>query len=53
MKYKFGDWVITKDNLIGIVVEIYTFDNTYFVKLNNGNGMLYKEDQLTEWHGAC
>ena len=52
MKYKFGDWVITNNGDIGIVVEIYTYDQRYFVKLTNGDGRLYFENELTEWHGA-
>ncbi len=51
MKYKYGDSVITKDGYIGIIVEVQTLTEQYFVKFNGG-GRMYKEDELKEWHGA-
>jgi len=52
MNYKFGTWVITSDNTIGIIVEIRKETLDYFVKFSNGNGKLYTEQQLKEWHGC-
>lgn len=50
MEYKLEDWVITKNNDIGIIDRI-CFDG-YIVKLNNGKYGFYTDNQLTEWHGC-
>jgi len=50
MKYKFGDWVITVDNKIGMVRQ-HIYADEYFVIFEKG-GMVYKESELKEWHGA-
>jgi len=45
--YKFGTWVKTADGM-GIIIEVREWEQVYFVKLENGNGRLYREDQIKE-----
>jgi hypothetical protein len=52
MKYKFGDWIITNDNQVGIVVEVRLESKDYFIKFQNGSGKLYFENEIKEWHGC-
>lgn len=47
---KLNDWVITKNNEIGVIDRV-CFDG-YIVKLNSGKYRFYTESELTEWHGV-
>lgn len=51
MRYKFGDWVITKDNQIGVITQVHEFTRQYFVAFLKG-GRLYDENEVIEWHGC-
>jgi len=51
MLYSFGDWVLTKDNKIGIITVVHQFTRQYFVAFKEG-GRLYEENEVVEWSGV-
>lgn len=47
---KLNDWVITKNNDIGVIDRV-CFDG-YIVKFEDNKYGFYTEEQLKEWHGC-